>query len=86
MIGVFFRLFFVVLVLAGLFILFAYAFVAALVLTPIVFLLLLLFGRKPAMEWWVVRREGRGPSPRPGAGPVIDHDPDDLPPPNDGQR
>ena len=77
MFGAFLRLFVVVLALAGLVILFAYAFIAALVLTPILFLLLYLFGRKTTLQGWVVRSETRR---APGSGPVIDHDPDDLPP------
>ena len=78
MLGAFLRLFFVILVLAGLAILFFYAFVAALIITPILFLLFFLFGRKPAVQWWVVRTQSRASSQ---PGPVIDHDPNDLPPP-----
>ncbi len=78
MIGGFLRLFVAVMVLAGVIVLFVYAFVAALIVTPIIFLLLYLFGRKPAVQAWVVR--GRA-EPRPAPGPVIDHDPKDLPPP-----
>ena len=79
------RLFILVMVAAGIIILFAYAFVAALIITPILFLLFYIFGRKNAGQWFVVRRgsyqtsENQGPRPqRPG--PVIDHDPNDLPP------
>ncbi len=77
MLGAFLRLFIVILALAGVAILFFYAFLAALIITPILFLLFYLFGRKPTVEWWVVRN-----GPRPGSQPglVIDHDPADLPP------
>jgi hypothetical protein len=78
MLGAFLRLFIVILVVAGLAILFFYAFIAALIITPILFLLFYLFGRKPAVQWWVMRNPSRG-GPQPG--PVIDHDPNDLPPP-----
>ena len=78
MLGTFLRLFFMILVLAGLAILFFYAFVAALIITPILFLLFFIFGRKPAVQWWVVRNQQGASAPR---GPVIDHDPNDLPPP-----
>jgi len=77
MLGAFLRLFFVILALAGVAILFFYAFVAALIITPILFLLFFLFGRKPTVEWWVVRR---GPHPGSQTDLVIDHDPADLPP------
>ena len=78
MIAGFLRLFVAVLVLAGVAILFVYAFVAALIITPILFGLLYLFGRKSNVNWWVVRRE-TGYEQRPGQ--VIEHDPNDLPPP-----
>jgi len=86
MIGAIFRLFIFVLVLAALGILFFYAFVAALVITPILLLLFFLFGRKANVQWWVVS-PGEGPrQPRQysGQGPIIEHDPDALPPKNDG--
>jgi hypothetical protein len=83
------RLFILVMVVAGIVILFVYAFVAALIITPILFLLFYFFGRNTAREWYVVRRgqyrrpedmnpeQGQRPQ-RPG--PVIDHDPNDLSP------
>jgi hypothetical protein len=83
MIGAIFRLFIFVLVLAALGILFFYAFIAALILTPILFVLFYLFGRKQNVQWWVVRNGGTDPRPRghgPAQGPIIDHDPDALPP------
>lgn len=79
MLGAILRLFIVVLALAGLAILFFYAFVAALFITPILFVLLYFFGRKPTVQWWVVRSEGQR---RSQTGPVIDHDPNDLPAPD----
>jgi len=83
MLGAILRLFFLVLMIAGLAILFFYAFVAALIITPILFVLFYFFGRKQMAGVWVVRRDGQyGPQQRSGAGPVIDHDPNDLPPPD----
>jgi hypothetical protein len=87
MIAAIFRLFIFVLVLAALGILFFYAFVAALILTPILFVLFYLFGRKQNVQWWVVRNGEAQPRPHSnprGQGPVIDHDPDALPP-KDGE-
>ncbi len=82
MIGAFLRLFLVILTLAGLAILFFYAFVAALIITPILFLLFYLFGRKSTVQWFVVRNgQQAGPQAGQQRGPVIDHDPNDLPPP-----
>lgn len=80
MLGAFLRLFIAIMVIAGLAILFFYAFVAALIITPILFLLFYFFGRKQAATWWVVRTSTYPPR-RPGQGPVIEHDPNDLPPP-----
>ena len=67
--------------LAGLAILFFYAFIAALIITPILFVLLYLFGRKANLQWTVMRRGQPHTAPRREHGPVIDHDPNDLPPP-----
>jgi hypothetical protein len=75
MVGLIFRLFLGVLLLAGMVILFAYAFIAALIVTPFLLLFLYLMGRRMNKEWEVVQRETRARS-----GPVIDHDPNDLPP------
>jgi hypothetical protein len=89
MIGAIFRLFIFVLVLAALGILFFYAFVAALILTPILLLLFFLFGRNKNVQWWVVRNGQTGPRPQSsprGQGPIIDHDPDALPPKEDEPR
>ena len=83
MIGAIFRLFIFVLVLAALGILFFYAFVAALVLTPILLLLFFLFGRKANLQWTVVRPGTQPGRQYPGQGPIIDHDPDTLPPKSD---
>ncbi len=80
MIGIILRLFFAVMILAGVLFLFALSFVAALVVTPIVLLLIYFFGRGSGVQVWTVRtgstrREDRAPQ-----GPVINHDPNDLPP------
>jgi hypothetical protein len=80
MLGAILRLFIAVLAIAGLAILFFYAFVAALIITPILFVLFYFLGRRQNVVWWTVQR-GNHP-PRPGQGPVIDHDPNDLPPPD----
>jgi hypothetical protein len=75
------RLFAAVVIIVALAILFFYAFVAALIITPILFVLFYFLGRKQNVAWWVVRRDGPYGQQRPGQGPVIDHDPNDLPPP-----
>lgn len=76
MLAAFLRLFVLIAVIAALGILFFYAFIAALIVTPILFVLFWLFGRKSGVQW-VVRTGPRAPS---GPGMVIDHDPDALPP------
>ncbi len=80
----FLRLFIFVLVLAGLAVLFFYAFIAALIITPILFVLFYFFGRKSNIKWTVVRTGDFQQRPgSPSQGPVvIDHDPNDLPPPD----
>ena len=62
-----------------------YAFIAALIILPIVLLLFFLFGRKVGTRFgnvWVVGGAPQAPPhrPAPGSGPLIDHDPADLPP------
>ena len=81
MLGAFLRLFIAIMALAGLVILFAYAFVAALIVTPILFLLFYFFGRKTTATWWVVRNGAYPPQQSSGQGPLIEHDPNDLTPP-----
>lgn len=83
MVQSFLRLFFLILVIAGLAILFFYAFVAALIITPILFGLLYFFGRKSNIRWTVMRTSDFQQQRYQGQGPVIDHDPNDLPPPED---
>jgi hypothetical protein len=79
MIGAIFRRFIFVLILAGLGILFFYAFIAALIIMPILLLLFFLFGRKVNLQWTVIRPGQTPPhGQNPGQGPVIDHDPDAL--------
>ncbi len=79
MFAAFVRLFVVILALAGLAVLFFYAFIAALIVTPILFVLFWLFGRKSMVQWTVVR-PGAYPQEQPRrSGPVIEHDPNDLP-------
>jgi hypothetical protein len=81
MLAAFFRLFVFVVVIAALGMLFFYAFLAALIVTPILFVLFWLFGRKSGVQW-VVRTGSRAP---PGQGPIIDHDPTALPPQDDSR-
>lgn len=79
MLAALFRLVTLFLVLAGLVLLFFYAFVAALFITPILFVLFYFFGRKIMVQWTVVRpNQPHGPGPG-RQGPAIDHDPSDLP-------
>jgi hypothetical protein len=81
MLAAIFRLFVVVLIFAALAVLFVYAFVAALIITPFLLLLFYVLGRKGIVRWQVVRPGNGRPGPRgPQQGPVIDHDPNDLPP------
>ncbi len=83
MLGAILRLFVAVMVLAGVIYLFLASLVVALIVTPVLALLFYIFGRKQAATWWTVQR-GQYPSQqRPGQGPVIDHDPNDLPPPEE---
>ncbi|MBY0509496.1 MAG: hypothetical protein K2P94_05020 [Rhodospirillaceae bacterium] len=81
MLGAILRLFVAVMVLAGLIYLFLASLVVALIITPVLALLFYFFGRKQMAGVWVVRRGGAYQQ-RPGQGPVIDHDPSDLPPPD----
>ncbi len=81
MIGLVVRIFLAVMVLAALVILFAYAFIAAVIITPFVLLFLYLMGRRADVQWWAVRPAEHWPPKR--EPPVIDHDPNDLPPRRD---
>ena len=76
MIGLIFRVVISLLALAGILLFFAYAFIAALIVTPFIVLFAYLVGRRANVQWWTVRRsESRDRRP----GRVIDHDPSDLP-------
>lgn len=76
------RLVFVLATVAVVLVLFAYAFLAALILVPVLALLFFLFGKKYGNVWVVgagpVRPERR-PDGQRHTPPVIDHDPNDLP-------
>lgn len=83
-----FRLLILFMALAGLALLFFYAFIAALFITPILFVLIYFFGRKNKVQWTVVRPHAHTGASHPDQGydrgphrqgPVIDHDPGDLP-------
>ncbi|GEM_PF-2354924 len=87
MLGLILRLFFAVMILTGVVVLFAFSFVAALIVTPIILLLIYLFGRRSGIQVWTVSQGGytrRDGSTR--QGPVIDHDPNDLPENKSGPR
>jgi hypothetical protein len=72
--------------LVGAVVLFAFAFTAAAVVVFVTLAVLALFGRRPNVQWWVVR-EGQGAQwdrpqqerVEPKAPITIDHDPNDLP-------
>ena len=86
MLGLIFRFFFTVLIIAGVLFLIAGSLLVAIVITPVIFLLIYFFGRKSGNRVWSVRTGQAPPAGRPGQGPVIDHDPSDLPsdpPPGD---
>jgi hypothetical protein len=78
------RLAFVLAVVAVVLVLFAYAFLAALILVPVLALLFFLFGKKYGNVWVVggpgFRRENTRSRDGKSPPPVIDHDPNDLPP------
>ncbi len=81
MLGVYLRLVLFIAGLIGAVILFAFAFTAAAVIIVIVLLVLAIFGRKSQVEWTFVRSDGeRQARGNLGDGPIIDHDPNDLPP------
>ncbi len=84
MIARIFRLAFVLAVVAVVLVLFAYAFLAALILVPVLALLFFLFGKKYGNVWVVgdpsFRRAQDPHGQEARSPPVIDHDPNDLPP------
>ncbi len=81
MLGFYLRVVLFIVGLIGAAILFVFAFTAAAVVLAVVLLLLAIFGRKPQMEWTFVRSDGERQSRgNLGGGPIIDHDPNDLPP------
>lgn len=88
MLGLIIRIFVAAMILAGVFFLFAFSIVAAAIITPIVLLILYFVGRKNGIRVWTVRTGPGSSHRRPGQGPVIDHDPNDLPddPPNDERK
>ncbi len=80
MLGFIFRLFFTLLAIAVLGLLFVYALVAAAIITPFLAIFLYFLNRKAKARWQELQREqARYRSPDGQPGPVIDHDPNDLP-------
>lgn len=89
MLGFYLRVVLFIVGLIGAAILFVFAFTAAAVVLAVGLLLLAIFGRKPQMEWTFVRSDGERQSRgNLGDGPIIDHDPNALPPdaPADDRR
>ncbi len=81
MLGLLLRFSLLAAVLVGVALLFVYAFFIAIVVAPIVAIALFLLGRKQNVRSWVVRTgPGFSPDPRRHNPPIIDHDPNDLPP------
>lgn len=80
MFGAIFRVFFALFALAALVILFAYAFVAALIVTPFLAVFLFFMNRNLKKRWReALQEQQRYQRPDGSMGPVIDHDPNDLP-------
>ena len=80
MIGLIFRIFFTVVILAGVLFLIAGSLIVAAIVTPVIILLIYFFGRRSGMRVWSVRTGQPPPGGQVRQGPVIDHDPNDLPP------
>lgn len=74
------RLAVVLAIVAAVLVLFVYAFLAALVVVPVLALLFFLFGRRYGNVWVVGDPAFRRGQDGKRAPPVIDHDPNDLPP------
>jgi len=80
MFGVIFRILFAVFALAALAVLFVYAFVAAIVVTPFLLLFFFFLNRHLNRRWREIQEEQRRYYRADGSpGPIIDHDPNDLP-------
>lgn len=80
MLGLILRIFFTVVILAGVLFLLAGSLIVAAIVTPVIILLIYFFGRRSGIQVWSVRTRGGQSGHRPRQGPVIDHDPNDLPP------
>ena len=79
MVSFFVRFFFVILILSGVFFLFAFSFVAIIIVAPIIFLLIYFFGRRSGIKVWNTQTGSARRGSYPPPGPIIDHDPNDLP-------
>lgn len=80
MLSVIFRLFFALLGLAILAVLFVYAFVAAVIATPFLLIFFYFLNRRLTKRWREALQEQQlYRRPDGGMGPIIDHDPNDLP-------
>ena len=80
MFGLIFRILFTLFAFVGLAILFAYAFVAALIITPFLLLFFYFLNRHLNKQWQgILSEQQRHRGGNGGMGPIIDHDPNDLP-------
>ena len=80
MFGAIFRVFFVLFSMAVLAVLFVYAFVAALIVTPFLLIFFFFLNRHLTKRWREALQEQQLYRGADGStGPIIDHDPNDLP-------
>lgn len=80
MFGAIFRVFVALFSLAVLAVLFVYAFVAALIITPFLLIFFFFLNRHLTKRWRAaVQEQQRYSRPDGTVGPIIDHDPNDLP-------
>lgn len=78
MFAAYLRIVVMIVALIGAVALFAFAFTTAAIVVIILLLIGLILGRRPGAQVWVFRRTQENGGHR--APPVIDHDPNDLPP------
>ena len=80
------RFFFVVLILSGVLFLFAFSFVATIIVAPIILLLIYFLGRRSGVKVWGIQTDAPPRGSYPSSGPIIDHDPSDLPTDNSSHK